>query len=316
VRRWLRGLCLALACLLLTADPAAVGVAAGAGDPSAPLPVVTSSTDLRALVEAVGGDRVRVESLAPPLADPHAVAIKPGLLQKLRGASLLVRIGLDHEPWLDQLLRSLDDRRFVRGSPHYLDTSRGIALLQAETPRVKGERGVHVHGFGNTHYWLDPENARPITAGILEALARLAPADRARFEANRTRFAAELTARIVRWEQAMAPHRGAKVVVVHETWPYFAWRFGLTVVAAVEPTPGVPPSPSALAALTQRMRESGIKLLIAEPYSHMAVVNQVAARSGARVVTLIPSVGGDPEARDYFALFELNIRRLVDALSR
>jgi ABC-type Zn uptake system ZnuABC Zn-binding protein ZnuA len=316
VRQCLRGLSLALACLLLTADPAAVGAAAGAGDPSAPLPVVTSSTDLRALVEAVGGDRVRVESLAPPLADPHAVAIKPGLLQKLRGASLLVRIGLDHEPWLDQLLRSLDDRRFVRGSPHYLDTSRGIALLQAETPRVKGERGVHVHGFGNTHYWLDPENARPITAGILEALARLAPADRARFEANRTRFAAELTARIVRWEQAMAPHRGAKVVVVHETWPYFAWRFGLTVVAAVEPTPGVPPSPSALAALTQRMRESGIKLLIAEPYSHMAVVNQVAARSGARVVTLIPSVGGDPEARDYFALFELNIRRLVDALSR
>jgi ABC-type Zn uptake system ZnuABC Zn-binding protein ZnuA len=316
VRGWLRGLSLALACLLLTADPAAVGAAAGAGDPSAPLPVVTSSTDLRALVEAVAGDRVRVESLAPPLADPHAVAIKPGLLQKLRGASLLVRIGLDHEPWLDQLLRSLDDRRFVRASPHYLDTSRGIALLQAETPRVKGERGVHVHGFGNTHYWLDPENARPITAGILEALARLAPADRARFEANRTRFAAELTARIVRWEQAMAPHRGAKVVVVHETWPYFAWRFGLTVVAAVEPTPGVPPSPSALAALTQRMRESGIKLLIAEPYSHMAVVNQVAARSGARVVTLIPSVGGDPEARDYFALFELNIRRLVDALSR
>jgi hypothetical protein len=49
----------------------------------------------------------------------------------------------------------------------------------------RAERGVHVHGFGNPHYWLDPENARPITERIQGALARLSPADAALFEANR-----------------------------------------------------------------------------------------------------------------------------------
>ncbi len=296
----------ALALVLLAAAPAWGG---------GPLTVVTTSTDLKALVEAVGGDRVQVESLAPPLHDPHAVEVKPSQLARLKSAALLVRIGLDHEPWLTRVLRSINDPRFVRGSPHYLETSTGIPLLQAEAPRVRPERGVHLHGFGNTHYWLDPENARPITAGILDALARLSPPDRFHFEANRARFLKRLDAALERWSQTMAPYRGTRVVVFHETWPYFAQRFGLVVVAAVEPTPGVPPSPSSLAALTQKMRETGVKLLIAEPSSNASLVSQVAARSGARVVTLIPSVGGDPEAKDYLGLFDFNIKRLTEALA-
>jgi ABC-type Zn uptake system ZnuABC Zn-binding protein ZnuA len=308
----------ALLVILLTAaapagHPAAWRVqAVGAGGP---LPVVTTSTDLKALVEVVGGNRVQVESLAAAIHDPHTVEVKPGQMAKLKAAALLVRIGLDHEPWLARVLRSVNDPRLARGSPHYLDASQKIQLLQAETPRVRGERGVHVHGFGNTHYWLDPENARPITELILEALSRLSPADGPFFEANRKRFLQGLDAALARWSRALAPYHGTRVVVVHETWPYFAQRFGLVVVAAVEPTPGVPPSPSAVATLTQRMRDSGLKLLIAEPYSNASVVKQVADRSGARVVTLIPSVGGDPEARDYIGLFDLNVKRLTEALT-
>ncbi len=294
-----------LALVLLAAAPAWGG---------APLPVVTTSTDLKALVEAVGGDRVRVESLAPPLHDPHAVDVKPGQLAKIKAAALLVRIGLDHEPWLFRVLRSVNDARFVPGSPHYLETSKRIQLLQGERPRIRGERTVHVHGFGNTHFWLDPENARPITEEILAALGRLAATDRPQFEANRKRFLEQLDARLARWTQAMAPYRGTRVVLVHESWAYFAQRYGLAAVATVEPTPGVPPSPSYLATLTQKMKDAEVKLVIAEPYSNSSLVSQVAARSGARVVTLIPSVGGDPEARDYLALFDLNVKRVTETL--
>lgn len=298
--RWLQVL------VLMAAAPAWAG---------GPVAVVTSSTDLKALVEAVGGNRVQVDSLAPPVHDPHAVEVKPSQMAKLKRASLLVRIGLDHEPWLTQLLASMNDPRFARGSPNDLETSKGVPLLQVDTPRVKGDRGGHVHGFGNTHYWLDPENARPMTQSISDALARLSPGDRATFEANRVRFLERLDVALTRWSRAMAPFRGTRVVVVHETWPYLARRFGLMVVSAVEPTPGVPPSPASLATLIQKMREAGVKLVIAEPYSDASVVGEVASRSGARAVTLVPSVGGDPEARDYLALFDLNIKRLSEALT-
>ena len=281
-------------------------VARGGG----PLPVVTTSTDLKALVDAVGGEKVQAESLTAPLSDPHSIEVKPGQLAKLRAAALLVRIGLDHEPWLAAALSTVNHPRFVAGSPNYLDTSKGIRLLQAETPRLRADKGAHVHGLGNTHYWLDPENSRPITGAILEALARLAPTDRGFFETNRKKFLARLDERLKHWTRAMAPLKGARVVVFHESWPYFAERFGLTILAAVEATPGVPPSPSYLAALIQKMRGSGIRLLIAEPYSNASIVKQVAAQSGATAVTLIPSVGGDPAAGDYMSLFDLNVKRL------
>lgn len=299
--------------------PLLLGLALAAAAPAwggGPLSVVTTSTDLKALVEAVGGDRVRVQSLAPALHEPHAVEVRPGQLAEIKAAALLVRIGLDHEPWLPRVLQTVGDPRFAPGTPHYLEPSKAIRLLQAETPRLRAESRVHLHGFGNTHYWLDPENARPITGAVLEALTRLAPADRPYFDANRKRFLEQLDAGLARWSRAMAPYRGARIVVVHETWPYFAERFGLTVVAAVEPTPGVPPSPAYLATLTRKMKEAGVKLLIAEPSANASLVTQVAARSGARVVTLIPSVGGDPDARDYVALFEVNIRRLTEALAK
>jgi ABC-type Zn uptake system ZnuABC Zn-binding protein ZnuA len=300
-----RGALAALVATLWAAAPAGGG----------PLPVVTTSTDLQALVEAVGADRVLVESLASPAQDPHAIDLKPGQIARLRTAALLVRIGLDHEPWLTRALRTASDPRLVRGSPHYLDTSTDIALLQTETPRLREKGGAHMHGYGNPHYWLDPENARPITAAILEALSRLAPADRPHFEANRGRFLERLDAGLARWLAAMAPYRGTRVVVVHDTWPYFARRFGLVVVAAVEETPGVPPSPATLAALPARMREARVALLIAEPYSSESVVRQVAARSGAHLVTLMPSVGADPAVRDYLTLFDANIARLTAALA-
>ncbi|HKA33745.1 MAG TPA: metal ABC transporter substrate-binding protein [Candidatus Binatia bacterium] len=279
----------------------------------APLSVVATSTDLKSLVEAVGGEKVKVESLAPPLGDPHAVEVKPAQLARIKSAALLVRIGLDHEPWLGRALAAVGDARFAAGSPNNLDASHGIELLQAETPRLRSDKATHLHGFGNTHYWLDPENARPITAAILEALARLDSADSAYFEANRKRFTGGLEMRLKDWLRAMEPYRGAKIVVTHETWPYFARRFGLDIVASIEPTPGVPPSASYLAELTRRMREAAVKIVVAEPYANFSVVNQVAERGGARAVTLISSVGGDPEARDYLSLFDVDIKRFTAA---
>ena len=277
--------------------------------------VVTTSTDLKALVAAVGGERVAVESLAPSLHDPHAVEITPGQLARLRSAALLVRIGLDHEPWLARVRAIVNNPRFARDGPGDLDLSRGIDVLQSETPRVRSDRGVHVHGFGNPHYWLDPENARPMTQAIADALARLAPGERETFARNRARLLERLDADLVRWTAILAPYRGARVVAYHDTWPYFARRFGLVVVATIEPAPGVPPSPASLAELTTRMREAGVKLVVAEPSSNSSIASQVAARSGARLVTLVPSVGGDPEARDYPGLFEVNVRRLTRALA-
>ncbi len=261
------------------------------------LRVVTTSADLKALTEAVGGTRVEVESLTAPEQDPHAIEVKPRQLASARAAALVVRVGLDHEPWFAKLR--------LPGTVAVLDASRTVRLTQTQTPRLRAQRAAHVHAFGNTHYWLDPHNAAPITAAIRDALAKLNPGDASLFDANRRTFIEALTARMQSWERALVPLRGQKVVVIHDSWSYFAERFGLLIVAAAEPHPGTPPSPAELAALFERMREAKVGIVIADPHSNPALVRQIVEKTHARAVTLAPS------SHDYLRLFEENVARLV-----
>jgi ABC-type Zn uptake system ZnuABC Zn-binding protein ZnuA len=127
---------------------------------------------------------------------------------------------------------------------------------------------------------------------------------------NRTAFIDVLTKKIEDWKKVLTPFRGTKIVVVHDSWSYFAEHFGLQIVAAAEPHPGVPPSPAELAALFQRMRESAVKILIADPHANPSLVRQIATKGGAHAVTLSPS------GHDYIRLFEDNVTRLAEALKR
>lgn len=292
-----------------------VGAASLAGGlaRAAPLRVVTTTTDLKALTEAVGGDRIAVDSLTSGAQDPHNVEPKPAHIELLREAQLFVRIGIGHDRWVVPFVRKAENPAILPDGPGFVNASKGIALLEPAAPTQDPTAG-HVHGSGNPHVWLDPENAWPITANILAGLSRLSPPDAARFKANRAAFLASLRKDLDRWLEAMKPYQGTRVVAYHNSWPYFARRFGVRVVAFVEPKPGVPPSPSHLAHLIQQMQRHQVKALLVEPYATESVVQLVSARSGAAIVRMLPSVGAEPDVRDYRTLFERDIARLTAAL--
>jgi ABC-type Zn uptake system ZnuABC Zn-binding protein ZnuA len=277
---------------------------------AATLPVAATTTDLRDLVAAVGGERVQVESLTDPRHDPHARELLPRQLGRLKEAALVVRVGLDHEPWLRRAMTAASARALD------LDLSRSVAVLESDTPRLRADARPHLHAYGNPHYWLDPENARPMTARIEATLASLDPDGRAVFAIQRARFLARLDAGLARWRRQLAPFARTRIVVAHDTWPYFARRFDLVIAAAVEEQPGVPPSPAHLGRLVERMRAAEVRALVAEPGAAPAVLRRLADATGARIVTLAPSVGAEREALDYIALFDLNVGRLAAALSR
>lgn len=280
--------------LLLAAAP-------GAGAADAPLRVVATTADLAALAREVAGGHAAVESIAAPEQDPHTLELKPAQRSSLARADVVLRVGLDHEPWLQ--------RAAPGKAARVLDLSRSVKLLQTHTPRLRVERAAHVHAFGNPHYWLDPANARSMAGAIAKELAQARPAQRAAFEGRLARFLASLDARMVEWDRSLAPHRGTRIVVMHDSWSYLAERFGLRLVAAVEPTPGVPPSAAELAALLGRMREANVRVLVTEPHSNAALVRQVEAKAGARAVMLRAS------GHDYLATMDDNVRRLAEALA-
>jgi ABC-type Zn uptake system ZnuABC Zn-binding protein ZnuA len=276
------------------------------------LQVVTTTTDLRSLTEAVGGDRLAVVSLVPPNMDAEEYQPKPQDLLRLRNARMLVRVGLDYDLWADRLLLQAGNMAIRRGGPAYVDASFGITVLELRGMSV-GPGDGHAHGSGNPHYWLDPKNAEVITGTILETLSRLDPKNAARYEANRAAFVARLQSKLAEWETKLAPLKAMPMVAYHNSWPYFARRFRLDFVAFIEVKPGVPPSPSHLAGIVRTMRARGIRIVVREPHEPKRDVEFVAAKAGAKVVTLAASVGALPQADDYIALFDANVAALTAA---
>ncbi|MGB9066697.1 MAG: metal ABC transporter substrate-binding protein [Pseudolabrys sp.] len=274
--------------------------------------VVTTTTDLRSLAEAVGGDRIVAVSLVPPGMDAEEYQPKPQDALRLKQARLLVRVGLDFDLWVDRLLTQVARPEISHGGAAYVDASLAIAVLELRGMSV-GPGDGHAHGSGNPHYWLDPKNAETITANILETLARIDPANAAAYEANRQAFLTRLNTKLAEWEMRLSPLRTKPIVAYHNSWPYFARRFRLDFVGFIETKPGVPPSPSHLAGIVRDMRARGARIVVREPNEPERDVAFVASKAGAQVVTLAASVGALPRADDYISLFDANVEALTAA---
>jgi ABC-type Zn uptake system ZnuABC Zn-binding protein ZnuA len=277
--------------------------------------VVTTTTNLRSLTEAVGGDRVVAVSLVPPNLDAEEYQPKPQDVLRLKQARLLVRVGLDYDLWLDRLLAQVGRPDISRGGPAYVDASFAIAVLELRGMSV-GPGDGHAHGSGNPHYWLDPKNAETITANIAEALGRIDPANAKTYEANRLAFLMRLNAKLTEWESKLSALKSVPVVAYHNSWPYFARRFRLDIIGFIETKPGVPPSPSHLAEIVREMRARSARVVVREPHEPERDVAFVANRAGAKVVTLAASVGALPGADDYISLFDVNVAALTAAAGK
>ncbi|MBZ5536941.1 MAG: metal ABC transporter substrate-binding protein [Acidobacteriia bacterium] len=280
---------------------------------AAKLKIVTATTDMAALAEEVGGDHIEVESIARGYQDPHYVEAKPSFLLKLRKADLLIVVGLQLEiGWLPPLITQSGNPRIQVGAPGYLDASQFAEILEIPTGTVTRAMG-DVHPLGNPHYWLEPENGRRIARGIQQKLAEIRPEDKVFFEQRFQSFSRRLTVAEKNWDDQMKPFRGRNVITYHRSWPNFTKRFGLNVVNYVEPRPGIPPSPGHTLDLIGMMRRENVKVILVEPYFDLKTPKSIASQTGAQVVVLLPSVGGEKEVTDYFKLFDYDVALLTKA---
>jgi ABC-type Zn uptake system ZnuABC Zn-binding protein ZnuA len=280
------------------------------------LNVITTTEDLASIAKEVGGDRIRVESMARGYQDPHFVEAKPSFILKMQRADLLIVVGRQLEnAWLTPLITQSRNAKLQPGGSGYLDASTTASILEIPTGELTRAMG-DVHPLGNPHYWLDPENGKRIAKAMADKFAQLRPNDRAYFDGRLADFTARLDAGEKRWLAQMAPYKGTKVVTYHRSFPNFAERFGLVIVGYVEPRPGIPPTPQHTLDLINEMKRQNIKLVLVEPYFDLKTPNAIGRETGAQVLVLPPSVGGVKEIPDYLKLFDYDINLVVEAIKK
>ena len=285
-------------------------------DASAAVKVITTTEDLAALVSEIGGNKVTVESLAKGYQDPHFVEAKPSFIIKLHSADLLVVVGRELEvAWLPPLITQSRNGAIQPGGAGYLDASQTVRILDIPTGQITRAMG-DVHPSGNPHYWLDPNNGRLMAKAIQNKLSDMSRADAAYFAQRYDDFDKRLAAAEQRWKAAMAPYKGLKVVTYHRSWPNFADAFGLDVIGYVEPKPGIPPSPAHTLDLQQEMKAKNVKILLVEPYFDLKTPNAISRDTGAKVLVMLPSVGGVKDVTSYIQLFDYDINLLVSTIKQ
>jgi zinc/manganese transport system substrate-binding protein len=279
----------------------------------AKLNVVATLPDFGSLAREIGGDKVEVVTLAKATEDPHFVDARPSFVVSMRNADVLIDGGAELEiGWLPPLLQNARNPKIEIGKPGRVEASAGVRLMNVPTnvTRAAGD----VHALGNPHFTVDPIIAKAIAQHIAQSFSTLDAANAAVYDANYKKFEATINAKLQEWGAALLPFKGQNVVAYHDSWVYFAHRFGLNIDIFLEPKPGIPPSPSHLTEVIAQMKAQKIKVILVEPFHDRRIAEKVASATGAKVVDFAQFPGGLPGTDNYVKLIGTLISRLAAAL--
>jgi zinc/manganese transport system substrate-binding protein len=294
----------ALALLLLTAATLPAHAA---------LKVLATTPDWGALVTELGGDKVNVYVATSAFQDAHRIEAKPSLVARARSADLVVAAGAELEiGWLPVLLQESGNGKIQPGSPGYFEAASQLKLL--EVPATVDRSMGDIHPLGNPHAHLDPHNVATVATGLTTRLAMLDSANAAFYQQRGADFQQRWRDATARWEAEAAPLKGVGVVVIHRDQVYLCHWLGLKELAAIEPKPGVPPSAGYLGELVTKLGSAPPKMILRNAYNDAKAPQWLSDRVHAPVVLLPYSVGGTPEAKDLFGLFDDTVKRLLGAL--
>jgi ABC-type Zn uptake system ZnuABC Zn-binding protein ZnuA len=295
---------------------AGVLLAAVSAAAQAPVRIVVSIEPLRSLTEQLGGGRVAVVTLLPPGADPHTFEPAPGDVARLSGARLFVRVGGGLEQWAERLLRA---------APPGL---RSLTLLELPAVRTldmeghhhdeanEGEGRGHEHGGPDPHFWTDPLRVRDaLLPALADELSWLDPPGEPVYRREAARLHESLTELDAEIRRTLGDARGQGFIAFHNSWSYFADRYGLERLAVVETHADLPPTAYHLAEVVRMARRSGARALLVEPQQSLRVARAIAGEIGATLVHV--DAFGDPQSAErssYERLMLFNARAFAAAL--
>jgi len=295
----------AIVALIGTACAPAAGDSAQPGQEQK-LRIVATTTIVGDIVRSVAGDAVEVTVLLAPGVDPHEYEPVPGDVRAVSQAALVFLNGAGLEPWLDGLLES------AGGETDLVALSDGLAL-----------RALEEDGLVETdpHVWLDVANAIHFAERARDALIAADPS-----KADTYRGSAEVTIRqlsdLDTWLMAQVdglPAESRLLVTNHDTFGYFAARYGFTVVGTAFPTGGAQASPSAreIADLIAAIKASGVKAVFTETTLNPDLANTIGQEAGVKVVSGLytDSLGpADSPAATYIGMMRHDVQAIVEAL--
>ncbi|MDP6454907.1 MAG: metal ABC transporter substrate-binding protein [SAR202 cluster bacterium] len=281
-------------------------------EPDGRLSVVTTVSPITSLVESIGGNRIRLEGIIPEGVNSHTYEPAPSVARLITEADLIVMNGLFlEEPALNMAEANKKDE---------------AVILQLGDKTVTPEQWQFDFSFPatggrpNPHLWPDPILGLKYAEHVRDELSRL-DADNAdyysaNYDALKLRID-ELDQGIVTSVQTV-PEGDRRLLTYHDSWAYFALRYGMSVIGAIQPSDFTEPSARDVAELIDQLRELKVPAIFGSEVFPSEVMEQIAKEGGAEFIDQLrdddlPGAPGDAR-HSYFGLMLSNMEIMIEAL--
>lgn len=259
--------------------------------------VLVVESFLADIAQNIAGDRLDVELLIPPGADPHTFQPTPQDVAKIANSQVLIINGAGLEEWLQEVLDNAGGERLV------IEAAQGLSENSSRP--------------GDPHFWLDPNYVVHYAEEIRNGYTQIDPAGEAIYAQNTADYIdqlQELDSWIADQVEQISPER-RMLVTNHESFGYFADRYGFTIIGTIVPSVSTGSSPSAqqMVALIEAIKAANTPAIFLESGTNPKLAEQVAREAGVKVIkdllthSILPPGG-------YIEMMKYNTLAIVEGL--
>jgi ABC-type Zn uptake system ZnuABC Zn-binding protein ZnuA len=283
-----------------------------APDAAQKLKVVTTVAPITSIVENVAGDKADIAGIIPEGINSHTFEPVPSDSKLLSKADIIIFNGLDLETPTVKLAQA--------------NLKQGAAIYSLGDKTIKEDQYIYdfsfpkEQGHPNPHLWLNPEYAMRYAALARDELIRLDPKNKRSYETNSAQFIKKLEAldQAIKDSIQTIPAGQRRLLTYHDSWPYFARRYGFQVIGAVQPSDFADPSPKEVIRLIEQIRKEKVPAVFGSEVFPSPVLAQIAREAKSRYIDKLrddelPGKPGDPQ-HSYIGMMVENMTIMFEAL--
>jgi ABC-type Zn uptake system ZnuABC Zn-binding protein ZnuA len=261
------------------------------------LNIVTSVSPITNIIKNVGGNKIDLTGLVPEGVNSHTFELVPSDAIKINNADIVIIDGLSLETNIEDVAEASRSKNpqleILRLGDNTITPEQWV--FDFSYPRKKGDP--------NPHLWLNVVQAMKFANLTRDKLIEMDPQNSQYYSTNTDRYISllkKLDEGIMQAVQTVPP-QNRKLLTYHDSWAYFASRYNMTVIGAVQPSDFGEPTPQEVARIIDQIRSEKIPVIFASEVFPTQVVNQIAKEGNVKVVETLSddNLPGNPSDSEH-----------------
>ena len=276
------------------------------------LNVVTSVAPITNIVQNIGGDKINLIGLVPEGINSHTFELIPSDTIKINDADLVIIDGLNLETNIEKIAKNVISK-----------TPNNIQLLKLGDKTISKQDWIFDFSFPkekgdpNPHLWLNVEYAIKFANLTRDKLIEMDPSNSQYYSENSNKYT-QLLKQLdegIKKSVETIPLKNRKLLTYHDSWAYFAPRYGMTVIGAIQATDFSDPSPKDIADLIDQVRIEKVPAIFASEVFPTNIVDQIAKEGNVSIVETLSddNLPGNPgdNNHSYVGMMLENMKNMI-----